>query len=93
LDPRPRFWTYPWQSDTWNIVFRNTNPVAINVSLTIVEHFYRTLMLKEVTHHIHVLDSLFAYPGIIMIATAAIIMPEDKKDTENINTLEIPQYD
>jgi len=86
----PMFWTYPWQSDTWNIVFRNTNPVAINVSLTIMEHFYRTLMLEEVTHHVPVLNSLFAYPGIIMIAVAAILMPED---TENINTPEIPQYD
>ena len=93
LPTHPRFWTYPWQSGTWNIVFRNTNPVAINVSLTIVEHFYRMLMLKEVTHHVHVLSSLFAYPGIIMIAAAAVLMPEDKKDTENINTLEIPQYD
>jgi len=90
FSPRPRFWTYPWQSDTWNIVFRNTNPVAINVSLKIVEHFYRTLMLEEVTHHIPVLSSLFAYPGVIMIAVAAVLMPED---TENINTPEIPQYD
>jgi len=92
LDPRPRFWTYPWQSDTWNIVFRNTNPVPINVSLRIVEHFYRMLMLEEVTHHIPVLSSFFAYPGIIMIAIAAIIMPEDKKATENTPP-EIPQYD
>jgi len=90
FSPRPRFWTYPWQSDTWNIVFRNTNLVAINVSLRIVEHFYRMLMLEEVTHHVPVLSSLFAYPGIIMIAIAAILMPED---TENINTPEIPQYD
>ena len=86
----PMFWTYPWQSDTWNIVFRNTNPVAINVSLKIVEHFYRMLMLEEVTHHVPVLGSLFAYPGIIMIAIAAVLMPED---TENISTPEIPQYD
>jgi hypothetical protein len=90
MDPRPTFWTYPWQSDTWNIVFRNTNPVAINVSLRIVEHFYRMLMLEEVTHHVPVLGSLFAYPGVIMIAVAAIIMPED---TENISTPKIPKYD
>lgn len=71
--PDELFWTYPRQVDVWYFVFRNPNPVDINVSVKIKEYFPRAYEWREVTRYNHLLDPVFTYPGIATIIIGAAL--------------------
>ena len=77
--PDEFFWTYPRQVSVWYFIFKNPNPVDINVSVIINECLHRASEWREVTRYKRLLDQVFAYPGIIAIIVGFALKPGETK--------------